>query len=63
MEIPRFSLIASLLAMSAIAYADTDAPLPREVENEQILGINKEAPHATLMPYATLEQALGGRRR
>lgn len=39
------------------------ASLPPEIENEQALGVNKEPPHATLMPYATLEQALAAKRR
>jgi len=30
------------------------APVPPEIENPEILGINKEAAHATLMPYANL---------
>jgi beta-galactosidase len=38
------------------------APIPPEIENEQMLGINKEPPHATLMPYATVEQALAAKR-
>ncbi|MEI7633900.1 MAG: glycoside hydrolase family 2 TIM barrel-domain containing protein [bacterium] len=38
------------------------APLPPEIENERILGINKEPAHATLMPYASLAQALAGKR-
>lgn len=38
------------------------ALLPPGIENEQVTGINKEPPHATLMPYPTLEQALAARR-
>lgn len=38
------------------------ALLPPGIENEQLTGINKEPPHATLMPYPTLEQALAARR-
>jgi beta-galactosidase len=38
------------------------APLPPEIEDPRCLGINKEAPHATLMPYASLKEALAARR-
>ncbi len=38
------------------------ATVPPEVENEQILGINKEQAHATLMPYASLQEALVAKR-
>lgn len=34
------------------------APVPSEIENPELLGINKEAYHATLMPYANLQEAL-----
>ncbi|MBM4084480.1 MAG: glycoside hydrolase family 2, partial [Planctomycetes bacterium] len=37
-------------------------PLPPEVEDPQNLGVNKEPPHATLMPYPTLEAARAARR-
>ncbi len=39
------------------------APLPPEVENEQVLGINKEPYHATLMPYKDRSEALVANRR
>ena len=51
------------LAAGVLATFGAGAPLPPEIENEQVLGIHKEAPHATLMPYANLAQALAGRRR
>ncbi|MES1180904.1 MAG: glycoside hydrolase family 2 TIM barrel-domain containing protein, partial [Verrucomicrobiota bacterium] len=38
------------------------APLPPEIEDPQCLGINKEPFHATLMPYASLKQALAAKR-
>jgi beta-galactosidase len=38
------------------------APVPPEIENPEIQGINKEASHATLMPYANLNEALVARR-
>jgi len=40
----------------------TAATVPPEIENEQMLGINKEPAHATLMPYASLKEALAARR-
>ncbi len=36
--------------------SDTSHPL--DIENPQVVGINKEPPHATLMPYLTEEQAI-----
>jgi beta-galactosidase len=38
------------------------APVPPEIENPELLGINKEAAHATLMPYANLTEALAAKR-
>jgi beta-galactosidase len=38
------------------------APVPPEIENPELLGINKEPAHATLMPYATLNEALAANR-
>ncbi|TCC99497.1 glycoside hydrolase family 2 TIM barrel-domain containing protein [Pedobacter hiemivivus] len=35
-----------------------NAPVPSEIENPELLGINKEEAHATLMPYGNLKQAL-----
>jgi len=35
---------------------------PPEIENPQLLGINKEPYHATLMPYANLQEALAANR-
>ncbi|MEN6336703.1 MAG: glycoside hydrolase family 2 TIM barrel-domain containing protein, partial [Phycisphaerales bacterium] len=40
----------------------TAATVPPEIENEQMLGINKEPAHATLMPYASLKEALAAKR-
>jgi len=37
---------------------DGGAPIPPEIENPELLGINKEPWHATLMPYANLQEAL-----
>ena len=38
------------------------AQVPPEIENPEILGINKEPAHATLMPYANLSEALRANR-
>ena len=38
------------------------APVPPEIENPEIIGINKEPAHATLMPYANLTEALIAKR-
>jgi beta-galactosidase len=38
------------------------ATLPPEIEDPRCLGVNKEPAHATLMPYATLPEALASRR-
>ncbi len=38
------------------------APIPSEIENPEMLGINKEPYHATLMPYASLQEALVAKR-
>ena len=42
--------------------AQTSAPIPAEIENPELLGINKEPYHATLMPYANLQEALVAKR-
>ena len=39
------------------------AILPAEIENEQVLGVNKEPYHATLMPYKDRSEALTANRR
>ncbi len=38
------------------------ASIPPEIENEQVLGINKIPYHSELMPYGSLREALNGRR-
>ncbi len=38
------------------------APVPAEIENPELLGINKEPAHASLMPYADLTEALIAKR-
>jgi beta-galactosidase len=55
---------APLLAQpagSGLTARDT-AFVPREIEDPECLGINKESSHATLMPYGSLKEALAGNR-
>jgi len=50
-------------ALDAQFLAKTDtAAVPKEIENPECLGINKEASHATLMPYGSLPEALKANR-
>ena len=62
-KINLFSLFTTvtLLAITPGSSAQ-NVPLPPELESEQILNINKELPHNTLMPYASEAQALAGKR-
>jgi beta-galactosidase len=53
------SIFTSFLVIGCL---NVGAALPPEIENPECLGINKQPYHATLMPYATLEQALGCKR-
>lgn len=57
-----FVLAVSSVLVGSVLSPAADAPLPPEIENEQILNVNKELPHATLMPYATVAQALSAKR-
>jgi beta-galactosidase len=55
-----FSLNGVCAPLKSVA---TDgAPIPPEIENPELLGINKEPYHATLMPYANLQEALVAKR-
>ena len=60
-SVPSICIIL-LAALTLGNSPEKGAPIPPEIENEQMLGINKEPPHATLMPYATLQQALAAKR-
>ncbi|RYG43492.1 glycoside hydrolase family 2, partial [bacterium] len=52
-----------LLSLVLLSQAvQTPATLPREIEDEKNLGENKQPWHATLMPYASLREALAGKR-
>ncbi len=58
-----FSFLAVLAAFPVGAgAADANAPLPPEIENEQILGENKQPWHAILMPYGGMSEALRAER-
>lgn len=48
-------------AGSNFSPSDT-AFVPKEIEDPENIGINKEASHATLMPYSTLKEALAANR-
>jgi beta-galactosidase len=58
------ALYAGMAQSATIIRQDTvkGAPVPREIEDPLCLGINKLPAHATLMPYANLQQALAGNR-
>lgn len=55
-----------LLAFSVVAFGNPQesagASLPKEIEDPECIGINKEPAHATLMPYANLNEALIAKR-
>ena len=57
-------LWSSLLCVTAspLMARAADAPIPPEIENEQILNIGKQPWHATLMPYANMTEALAAKR-
>ena len=66
------NILTSLIFMSVFSIsgfcsqlkseATDGAPIPPEIENPELLGINKEPYHATLMPYANLQEALVAKR-
>jgi beta-galactosidase len=47
---------------NGLSKTDT-ATVPKEIEDPENIGINKEAYHATLMPYGNLQEALKANRR
>lgn len=49
-------------AGSRLTATDT-ASVPKEIEDPENIGINKEASHATLMPYGSLKEALAAKRQ
>lgn len=60
-----FSLMALSVSAGEFMPPDTvvtGAFIPKEIEDIECLGINKEPAHATLMPYANLNEALKANR-
>jgi beta-galactosidase len=57
------SLLLKLAVWSFATVAAAQALLPPEIEDTECLGLNKEPAHATLMPYASLKEALAANRR
>ncbi|WP_342647442.1 glycoside hydrolase family 2 TIM barrel-domain containing protein [Mucilaginibacter sp. CSA2-8R] len=61
-----FLLYTSLTAKASAGNIEPDslgkAPVPKEIQDPECLGINKEPAHATLMPYASLKEALKANR-
>jgi len=57
-----FSLVFAGITSLGGIFAQNNAPIPAEIENPELLGINKEPYHATLMPYANLQEALVAKR-
>lgn len=59
-----FLMICSLTGAQVASVRDSlgGAPVPPEIQNPECTGINKEAAHATLMPYASLQEALSAKR-
>ena len=58
----KVNLIWVMLLFVQYSYSQ-EATLPAEIENPECLGIHKEPYHATLMPYANLQEALQANRR
>ena len=56
--LPVLAAVIIMVLFGAIAGFAGNSPIPPEIENQLITGINKEAPHATLMPYANMAEAL-----
>lgn len=55
-------LILTSVKINAQTVLRSGVDYPAEIENPEITGINKEAYHATLMPYANLQEALVAKR-
>ena len=63
-NVPGFGGPTNHLQQNASAGTDSvvGAPIPPEIENPELLGINKEAAHATLMVYGNLQEAVKANR-
>jgi beta-galactosidase len=57
-----FVVVMLAILICGIAAQAADAPIPPELENEQVLGINKQPYHATLMLYGGRAEALAANR-
>ena len=57
MKIKKFNLIILICLLVISIQAKTNSPRP-DWENEVVIGMNKEAPHCSLIPYASFEQAV-----
>ncbi|MGC3956971.1 MAG: glycoside hydrolase family 2 TIM barrel-domain containing protein [Verrucomicrobiota bacterium] len=55
-------LLSVVVAIFPRGQVLAQAPLPPEIEDPECLGINKQPAHATLMPYASLKEALTAKR-
>ena len=55
-------LLCKLSVLSLVVSVWAQAPLPPEIEDPETLGINLEPPHATLMPYGSMKEALAAKR-
>jgi len=58
-----FLIFFSISGLQAQTDITNGAPIPVEIENPELLGINKEPYHATLMPYGNLQEALVAKRK
>jgi beta-galactosidase len=55
-------ILFSFFSVHITARSSIVDSIPPEIENPELLGINKEPYHATLMPYGNLQEALVARR-
>jgi len=56
--IVRAALMAMTMAMATVMATGVAAQSVPDWENPAVFGLNKEAPHVTMMPFASIEQAL-----
>lgn len=57
-----FILLPLLACTTTVLFGSEPIIIPPELENPTLFGINKEPAHATLMPYASLAEALKAKR-
>lgn len=55
-------VMAQSTGISHLFSGKDTATVPKEIEDPECIGINKELNHATLMPYASLKEALAANR-